>query len=1064
MAKAPLRAYLNDLQSLMSRESFQEVIGHCQHILKQHPKNLETYHLLGRALIERHQMSDAADVFIRILSAVPDDFTAHLSLCGIYEESGDVGKAIYHLERAFEVEPDNTSLQDELRKLYEKRDGHAPERFQMTQPALARLYFKGKLYNEAAAELQSALAVQPDRADLRSLYALTLWENDQVVEAGEAAARVLIQLPDGLEANRILANLWLAANRPSDAQPFAERVGALDPFLAWQVLHPDGQPLPTDIFMVDRLRWDPRAAAMSMGDPDWVSSLGGDVFDAPDSVGLGGQTPTDPLAAWMDAPAAETLAPSGGAVLPANWLDDDFDSGTADAGSYGTPAPDWMSGFDDQPAATPVEAVPDWFADVAPAAPKRAAVAAPADDLPDWLGDTGDLSAAAASAAELPNWLDDTGGLGAAAQPELAAEAPLDAMSWLMTGPLTPPEEMAAPAMNAPLADDFDSFFNPAPTTPPPPPMAAPPVPTPIAELDWLSETPAAPTPPITASASEIPSGLTAELDWRKAPPTSPTSAGAADAFGDLFAGMDWQSPAAEPDTAPPAADLDWLGTDSVALPAESAEPEQAEPALNLDWLSTDSMPTPATPAPEPVTTGGLDWLAPAPQTPIQTDDSLTGLDWLTTGVSVPAAQPDSGGLDWLTYGDSVPQKPARPEPVADDEEILSEDQLATIDSAFAGMQFGQAPAAETLTPAADEGIATDPVAWMKQFGLSPALPDENTDSGILDNDDLAEFEALKTSTLGEATPPPAPPPVKEVSSTDLLAFLGQSVPPVEEDFPAEAPLPAYTPPVLDLSSFAATPNVQPDIQLEDEWLEAFDAPFATESAPVAAAPYTPPAPPAESFDVEALAWEPSDVTSFEEIQSEAQLPAAAGVLDWLSNAPPISPSQGTEMLSEPPVADMPDWMSAFGVTPPPAPTAAPAESSSWLAESGLPAEADSEVDGPAWLREAPPLPEFTPEITPVAAPVQAAPPEDFNFNMDDLFGAGSQETPNLQRGVAQQTDLVNTSQQAAPPPPTDEGQTFTFKKPPAWKRRREETPPPPAPSQAEGDLSDIDSWLTGLQ
>lgn len=1055
MAKVPLRAYLNDLQSLMNRESFQEVIGHCQHILKQYPKNLETYHILGRALIERHQMIDAADVFTRILSAVPDDFTAHLSLCGIYEETGDVGKAIYHLERAFEVQPDNPSLQEELRKLYEKRDGHAPERLQITQPALARLYFKGKLYNEAAAELQSALAAQPDRVDLLSLYAVTLWENDQAVEAGEVAARVLTRLPDGIEANRILANLWLAANRPSDAQPFAERVGALDPFLAWQILHPDGLPPPTDIFMVDRLRWDPRAAAMSMGDPDWVSSLGSDVFDAPDSVGLGGQPPTDALAAWMNEPA-ETLAPSGGAALPANWLDDDFGGDTSDAGAYGAPIPDWMSDFDDQPAAPAADA-PDWFADVAPAAKPAAVV----DDLPDWLGDTGNLSALP-PAAGLPDWLDDAGGLSTAAQPTPAAEAPLDAMSWLMTGPLTPPEEKAAapaPSTQGSGGDEFDFFFNEASAASTPPPTAAPPAPAPIAALDWLSETPAAPpASPSAPPASEIPSGLTAELDWRKAPPASPTSqtsptsagaAGAVDAFGDLFAGMDWQAP---------------------AEPPASAEPAAQDSLLGLDWLSTDSMSTPAAPPAESANTGGLDWLRPAqpPQADpaAQSDDLLTGLEWLTAGMTnTPAPQPDSGGLDWLTYGDAVPQRPAA-SGVPTAEERLSEDQLATLDDALAEMQFGQMghpPAAETLTPVDDESLTADPVAWMQQFGLSPALPDESSPVEGLDKNDLAEFEALKTSTLGEA----APPPVKEVSSTDLLAFLGQSTIPAEGELPTEAS-PAYTPPVLDLSSFAAPPSPVPtpqaDIQLEDEWLDAFDAPFATENPPVTAAPHPPPAPtpPAESFNVEALAWEPSEMPNFEEIQSETQLPAAAGVLDWLSNAP--ATPQGTEILSEPPAADMPDWMSAFGVAPtPPAPAPEPesVDALSWLGAADPvtvdPATADSAgIGGPAWLTEtlAPPPTSATP------API----PDDFTFNIDELFGTASPETPNMQSGVAQQTDLVNTSQQAATPPPTDAGQTFTFKKPPAWKRRREEAPPPPAPSQAAGDLSDIDSWLTGLQ
>src|SRR5678815_316587 len=102
MARTTLRAYLDELESLMETEALDEVIGHCRHILQHFPKNVETYRILGRALLEKTRFAEAGDVFQRVLSAYPSDFVAHLGMSNVSEEMGQIPAAAWHLERAFE--------------------------------------------------------------------------------------------------------------------------------------------------------------------------------------------------------------------------------------------------------------------------------------------------------------------------------------------------------------------------------------------------------------------------------------------------------------------------------------------------------------------------------------------------------------------------------------------------------------------------------------------------------------------------------------------------------------------------------------------------------------------------------------------------------------------------------------------------------------------------------------------------------------------------------------------------------------------------------------------------
>jgi tetratricopeptide (TPR) repeat protein len=151
MARISLRDYNREIEGLVDSGRTDEAIAHCRYILETYPKHIATYRSLGKALLESQRYGDAADVFKRVLSCIPDDFIAHLGMSIIREDEGDLDGSIWHMERAFEVQPSNAAVQSELRRLYGRRDGLTPAKVQLTRGAMARMSAKSHLYSQAIA-------------------------------------------------------------------------------------------------------------------------------------------------------------------------------------------------------------------------------------------------------------------------------------------------------------------------------------------------------------------------------------------------------------------------------------------------------------------------------------------------------------------------------------------------------------------------------------------------------------------------------------------------------------------------------------------------------------------------------------------------------------------------------------------------------------------------------------------------------------------------------------------------------------------------------------------------
>lgn len=273
MAGINLRDYLQGLEELIEGGHAEDALAHCRHILKTYSKHVDTYRLMGKAYLELKRHSEASDIFQRVLSSAPDDFVAHIGMSIIREDEGNQDAAIWHMERAFEAQPSNRAVQDELRRLYGKREGYEPPKVRLTRGALARMYAHGDLYNQAIGELRGALAEDSQRPDLQVLLAEMYFNTNRQAEAIEVCSKLIEKLPYCLLANRIMVDILRAGRREVEAKPYLERVEELDPYAAQVSLSTPLDEVAADSVILDQLVLESQSATPVAPPKAWTASL-----------------------------------------------------------------------------------------------------------------------------------------------------------------------------------------------------------------------------------------------------------------------------------------------------------------------------------------------------------------------------------------------------------------------------------------------------------------------------------------------------------------------------------------------------------------------------------------------------------------------------------------------------------------------------------------------------------------------------------------------------------------------------------------------------------------------
>lgn len=398
MAQISLREYTREIETLIEQGQTDEAVTHCRNILRFFPKHIETYRLLGKSYLESKRYGDAADILQRVLSSVPDDFVAHIGMSIIREDEGNLDASIWHMERAFDIQPSNVAIQDELRRLYGKRDGLDPPKIRLTRSALARMYAHGHLYSQAIAELRVALATDPRRIDLQVLLARMYHQSKQEVKAAKIASQLVNKLPYCFEVNLILSEILSESHREEEAETYQQRLHELDPYQAYVSQNaPTVDIVPAAAVMLEKVDWETSKAGMP-SQPEWATSLGVDISES---------SPSDEsLPDWLATPSEEEPA-------ELSSTPDESVSPLADSFTSEVPEPGSPELSESEPENLLLEAsnmendnIPDWLQEAGwePREPDALEEPPPKFDFDQSLDDD-DSRGGEIAKAEIPEWL-----------------------------------------------------------------------------------------------------------------------------------------------------------------------------------------------------------------------------------------------------------------------------------------------------------------------------------------------------------------------------------------------------------------------------------------------------------------------------------------------------------------------------------------------------------------------------------------------------------------------------------------------------------------------------------
>ncbi len=757
MNSIPLRAYNREIEEAIEQKQYDEAIAHCRHILQTYPKHIETYRLLGKAYLESQRYGNAADLFQRVLSSVPNDFISHVGMSIIREDESNLDAAIWHMERAFESQPYNGAIQGELRRLYGLRDGVEPPKIRLTRGALARMYAKGNLYEQAIAELRSTLAEDPNRADLQVLLADMYAKNGQPSEAIEVCSSLIKRLPYCLEANRLLIKLLPEPERSDEIKICKQRLVALDPYEAHISPNaPRAEDVPDQAVMIPRLDWDGGTPFQEADErPEWATAIGADVEGlAPEEDGLPSWLAESPT---FSGDRGELRAEDEDSLPP--WIGETSDERILEeaAGSEDSTIQPEGEALD-----VPGGDIPEWLQEMAPSQSGQdeggEEITITAEDLekdlPEWLDEEAD-----GATDTIIEWLGEK-------SPEAKTESGDEELEWLQD---IEPDTGAVPAQKT-IEDETPSWLQELSAVAPDPSGAE-------------SEAPAEAPEETPAEPGEIPEWLQGLGEAAEEP----------------------QAPAEAPEETPaePAEIPEWLqglgeAAEEPEIPAEAPEETPAEPAEVPEWLqglgeaaeepkapAEAPEETPAEPAEIPEWLQGLGEAAEEPQAPAEAPEETSAEpaevpEWLQ-GLGEAAAEPEA------------PAEASKPEP---GESIEVPEWLQGLTSSPQDDEEELLPfEAESKTP------SVDMPEWLKDVDTGPLRLGKTTPSEdqaksgeipdwleALRGEGAAEAETISsakkpTEPLPQAEPPPEPPTVEGEPSEmpEWLHGLGESAPPSEE-------------------------------------------------------------------------------------------------------------------------------------------------------------------------------------------------------------------------------------------------------------------------------------------
>jgi len=166
-----------------SVDEYAEIEAELVALLEENPNDIDAHRLLASVLAKQGKYEDAIREYNRVIDARPEDADALYEVAILQRQSGLTDDALRSLETAVGITGDvkhldeyaRTCMQvgkfdeaiDAWKRVLESED-LTPEVRANTLGALSQAYQDAKLYDEAKAALQEAVALMPDDANLKA--------------------------------------------------------------------------------------------------------------------------------------------------------------------------------------------------------------------------------------------------------------------------------------------------------------------------------------------------------------------------------------------------------------------------------------------------------------------------------------------------------------------------------------------------------------------------------------------------------------------------------------------------------------------------------------------------------------------------------------------------------------------------------------------------------------------------------------------------------------------------------------------------------------------------------
>ena len=233
MQKIPLRMSYKKIEELIIDQQSDAAISRAEYLLEKYPKNISVYKLLGKAFLEKQEFDYANTVFEKIILVEPDDFVSLIGISIIAESFGNLEKSLESMRRAYELEPSNVSLQTEVKRLHEAKDGFAPDQVRLTRGALIKMYSRSQLTEQAIAEARLGLQESPNRIDFKIHLANMLFHSNMNIKAIETCLDILSILPYCKPALVILYKSITPLGKINDSTLYKTRLTEIDPYFSF---------------------------------------------------------------------------------------------------------------------------------------------------------------------------------------------------------------------------------------------------------------------------------------------------------------------------------------------------------------------------------------------------------------------------------------------------------------------------------------------------------------------------------------------------------------------------------------------------------------------------------------------------------------------------------------------------------------------------------------------------------------------------------------------------------------------------------------------------------------